>query len=549
VAAVVITGGWLRFSSLARHFTHNDDIGVAQTIVDAKLTGRSPWLAVPEKWTYAPAQFLVTARLIDPEYSYRDILFWGRLPSAVLGFGGILLAGRFLFKCFPGAAFPVALGLALFSCSWQNVIISRQMHNYAAGVTAHLLVLNVLISVMRSRRGFWQYALVCPLVSLAACYVQYSLLFFMPAFWMVVIYFAGPEKRRVVRLLPGLAFFSAGVFFLYVWFLKNHSGAGVVEWSQGVNQEFLFQWDKEPFFWNRLCYAFKFFFVNAFLIFDSQVSFIYGKPVFSMMVTAVIAVFALAGLWGSVRSSEKVSRGMAVYALVAVVTWSILVVFQKLTFSPTRHYALYLPLIIYFFTRGVERFCRLEEWKAVLKPEARDVLSGVWPLFVIGICVLTLAQWPRYARERDDPFDENLLARWVGEYRPDAILAANWTPHLELMPRIREIYKTPLRGSKKFAIMSGSAGPYRRIAWISHREPFGRQNFISARNYYLGTYKYVLERGGRPPFDPRFLSVPYQRYRIIKAWEYPSEVEMELSPMTRNGSNGFYFYIIDIEGR
>ena len=236
---IISLGIFLRCGTLAGHFAHYDDVGVAQTIVKAKMSGASAWMAVSKIWTYAPLQFLFTAMMIDPQLPYKDILLYGRLPSCVSSILGIVLFLIFLSrrkdKSFPSTV----VALTLVACSWQNIIYAQQMSNYAIGVTAHILILIMLQNVLEQQEFKMRNAALAVFAAIVGCYSQYSILFFMPAFWLILIYaYAQRSNKKISALLIlGVmgALFISSIGILYWSFLKAKAGFGTNAWNVGPN--------------------------------------------------------------------------------------------------------------------------------------------------------------------------------------------------------------------------------------------------------------------------------------------------------------------------
>ena len=158
-------GALARFWDLSWQFSHNDDIGVAKTILDARMPGSlRALLAIPRQWTYAPVQFFLTFFLVRPDQGYREILFWGRLPSCLAAIGG-LGAFAFFYRRFREDWFPRMLpALALLAFSWQFIIYSKHMSNYAIGVTACIGMMILLLGLVQKPSLSWKGALGAGLV-------------------------------------------------------------------------------------------------------------------------------------------------------------------------------------------------------------------------------------------------------------------------------------------------------------------------------------------------------------------------------------------------
>src|SRR5690606_3243572 len=126
------------------------DIGVAKSILDHERSG-SPgtFTSVARFWTYAPFQFWFTPLLIHPDQTYREFLFWGRLPSVFFSVLGLALLAFFYRLYDRWKTGRVFAALAILAFSWENIIHARQMHNYALGVTAFIALMVLLQAGLR----------------------------------------------------------------------------------------------------------------------------------------------------------------------------------------------------------------------------------------------------------------------------------------------------------------------------------------------------------------------------------------------------------------
>ena len=156
------------------HFTHVDDIGVAQTLLlnnfNQKCSNymskkniiinndllckiiKLPYLltVIPRHWTYAPGQFWITnitLQLADPDY--QDIKIFGRISSFIFHCLG-LLSFYYLLRLLPFIKENTVLILMLVSIpafSLEQQIYAAQMQSYAVGLFSNSIALIALIKL------------------------------------------------------------------------------------------------------------------------------------------------------------------------------------------------------------------------------------------------------------------------------------------------------------------------------------------------------------------------------------------------------------------
>lgn len=169
ILLLVILAFFVRGIDLSTHFAHYDDIGVGLDIQQAKLHSGQGFInriktfeTIPLQWTYAPLQFVITNLLVNTDASYRELLFWSRLPSFI---SSMIAIGVLMFLCLKyrgeDALSLCCLMITFFSFSQENVIYSKQSGPYALGCLA-LLVLMALILDFANRPnfGFFRFAMI-----------------------------------------------------------------------------------------------------------------------------------------------------------------------------------------------------------------------------------------------------------------------------------------------------------------------------------------------------------------------------------------------------
>ena len=125
-------------------------------------------------------------------------------------------------------------------------------------------------------------------------------------------------------------------------------------------------------------------------------------------------------------------------------------------------------------------------------------------------------------------------------------MAADWTQNVGCMPAVRDYFGMYPGGIRRFSLMTSGPPPYRRLAWVSHRIPLNPEVFeFSSRTINLSILREnrLRARLGQKAW-PLFLDSPAAS-RVVYARQVRSDVEAEVSRRTHNGSNGYYFYVLD----
>lgn len=543
LAGLVLFGAWARCWDLAWHFAHSDDIGVARTILQAKSQGVFGLFAVPANWTYAPFQFLFTSFLVHPGQSYRELLFWARLPSCVFSIAG-LVSLVFLYRTMEGGrSRRVFLALALLACSWEAIIHAKQMHNYGLGVWASILLLQLLMFPV-IRRDFTFRRLV--LISLGLALVssmQYQILFFVPAFF-AALFTAGlgsaPARRSFVKAFAGSVLLYAAAVGPMVYFFLRHRSSGVYDWCSGPQGEFLLSFGQGASWLAKITHSICFFSKNLFIVFQSNTAFLpEGHPLMPPISAGLFILFMLGG-WSFLVSREAPKRVLALFFAGVAVVWAALVFFQKITFGPTRHSLILLPVMIILTAEGAG-------WLSARIKKVLGLSPGVpWtgPLLTAalgGILILFTLNFESFLRDRKDAFDERALLSVMQQYQPRTLMTVRDTYNPSLMKSVQAFFAAdPLPGED----------PFETVAWISHRDKLSMDRFLDAME---AMHAHQLRSGDLSPilrdklegFFFRGSSLP--PYRVVYALEQNSQTEVDYSSRTKNGGNSLYFYVLQKE--
>ncbi len=529
--ALIALGIFVRAYALDRHFMHTDDLGVAKTIIDYKISGDNNPFAVGTHWTFAPLQFVFTWFLITPEQTYRELLFWGRLPSLVAGSLG-LLAMIWFYRAWQGResrSLPFATALLAFS--WENIIFAKQMHNYALGVTTAVVLMAVLAENLRRPGPSLLRAGASGLLIGALAWMHYQVLFFVPAYFAALLAHrlqtqrsqAGAQARS---LSVTAAAFLAAAIPLYVLFLSRHSELKPVDWARGPHEEFSFFMYPGMPLWDKMIYAVRFFVGNLFLVLASNLSFLpQGHMLFWPLTALLVLLFGL-GVWRLAASKRPEEPALAVFLAVLLATWAALVMARKLPWGPTRHALVLAPIMAVTISEGVTWISQKVRLRAL-----------PWIISVVT-AGLFASSAPGTLAARRDPFEESEIVATLEKYDVDSLITAFETIQPSLMKGVQNYFKFYALGFVQWEVFVKGPVRYDTVAWLSHRHDLNEANFERAKER-LAYYNFVRGRHSVPPPQE-----PLSAYDVIYSKAIPSDVEIESLNLTQNGSNNFFFYIL-----
>ncbi|MBI3307528.1 MAG: hypothetical protein HYZ84_06975 [Candidatus Omnitrophica bacterium] len=534
LAVILAVGIYTRFTDLAWHFSNVDDRGVAEIILLNRHTGEFGPLPIPRYYTYAPLQFLITPFLISASQSYREMLFWGRLPSCAAGILGIILLAIFYRVRDGRLSGKAVIAAALLACSWENIVHAKQMHNYALSVTATIAFF-ILYAYLAARPVLTLRALLAASVGLAViANAQYQILAFIPWFYLGLFISRIRGEKSIPQLAgkvaaSGLAY---GVLFFPTWFfflrrfLKENMGAPIA--AYGSNGEFLFHLPGQAALLEKLRYTITFFVKNFFIVFQSNTAFVPEKSMWFWPVSIFLLVLFFAGLAAFMSSRESKLKAFGIFFAGVALGWTILIVLGKLTFSPTRHTLILLPFFVVIIAEGWEwLWTQLPAFFMRYEIRAAALLAS-------GVLALCLAYFPVFLQERRDPFVEKDLVAILERYKVGIILTNGRSDGLNMMPAIR---------SYRDKALTQMSDPFQTIAWISKSElavPY--EQCDSYRNAYnLNIVKQAQQTGTMEPIA----SHPCSEYRKVYEKKMDSAVQVDFSTRMRVDmyTNGFFFYI------
>lgn len=538
-AAVILAAGiYARFTELALHFANVDDLGVAEIILKNRTGGEMRPFPIPRFYTYAPFQFVFTEMLIRGDHEYRELLFWGRLPSCVSGILGLFV---FLLLCRQSGGPPAEkmfLPLAVLACSWENIIYAKQMHNYAIGVTAAAGVM-FLYGRSLEEEGFRLKNLLFSAAALAVLSsMQYQVIVFSGCFYAGLFirgWFVKIKKAVWVRnwavsgLVYGILIFPMGFFFL-----RRHLGdnAGAPPWAWGEHKEFLFALPQGVGLAEKAAYGAMFFAKNFFTVFRAHTAFIPETHALYSPAGFLLFFFFAAGLLSFIFTRDSRKRSFGVFFSALALAWVYLVMRQNLTLGPTRHTLILLPVFCFILGEGPgflgERL--LGFWKGGIKDRAGLAFRYGLPALIL---VFFAFQYGRFLEDRRDLLDESGILEVLEKYDVGLIFSGTRTDQMKHMKRI-----TDYQG--KAAARKGSKAA-ETIAWIS-------RNDIRLDPVLCEQMRSQFNRKALEDNSLQFLPYPCRDYRLVYARREGSGVQVDFSRKVRTGiyTNRLYFYIVTV---
>lgn len=574
---VLFVGIYVRFVDLGTHFSHIDDNGVALSIIRAQQTldinyirqqlaenksdGKrfflrqlekagmldtfvsmlnklrlEKFIIIPATWTYAPLQYFMTPLLISNKMSYREILFWGRFPSFVFNILSLLALINFYVRfkgknCFPYLIFS----LVLIAFSWENIIYAKQMQSYSIGVFAAILLLLLLLNSIH-RIDFSKKSMLIKSFFLAILsHAQYQILIFIPAFYMTLfIYYLKTTSKKtllVKSFILSIISFSLLVLPMYLLFLRSNQKRGI-SWLADTGYILITKSDSSWF--QKLHDVLFFYLKNTFIVIQSNLAFIPESSSIFNLIGFTATSLLLLGAISFFVSKSITEKYIGLFFLMLSFLWAILIFFKVLPLSPTRHSLILLPYMAILLSEGLSFIVnRIHYLKS--KINSHVIVSSMLSLLIM---FLFFIYFNNVVKERQDPFNESNLYDLFKRYKIDTVISYGATANLGLMFHNKDVswnYIDSADSEEPLKIYKGSSA-FKRIVLISHRDKLNELVFNKV--------KLDINNSCSPRFN---IDNNFSDFKILLSKEINSNVELDFSSKTKNGTNGFYLYILESE--
>ncbi len=485
-------------------------------------------IALAKESTYAPLQFYITSFVLDLETSYTRSLLTSRVSSVILSFATLFMFFLFSKNYKENDRVYVSLvGASILTFSWMFLIYSSQSENYAGAMFAVISLFVIFfknykrsLSVKQSMwLGIWIVLL---------CLTSYQVMFFLPGFFIALLYSHDFSIKRFLLswFICGLVTI-VGVFFIYSFFIGDQfvsasATAPGINWNIGPNREYLFDVNNFCSEGGLFACLFEFLSGNIFDVLRSLVSFSDINSPISVIYTSIISFLSLLGLLYIFIDKSKKYRGLVIFILVTVITWILLIYFQFIAFSPTRHSLVLLIPVSILTSFGILVF--------------RSVIPIIYHRFFfyfLSICIVSLnmfyiSDFEIQRNKRLDPFQKNDLISLVNTYSVSKIVAYNYTLNLNLYPEINAKFDSTFFSdyflSPTVFTQRESLDKNQAIMFVSHRSEV---NARDVSNKLL----------------PKISNHPNDSYDLVYSYEILSDTEIGFGNLTKNGSNNLFIYI------
>lgn len=557
---VLILSIFIRLDNLGGHFTQVDEAGVAELILypkdlreidkdilEDRISDQSPLLyslytysemnnhteyllelgnkfyqlfVVSITQTFAPIQFIGTRLLISESMSYRDILFWSRVPSLVFSILSIILVFLFYdrFKNQELRNYQI-LAITLMGLSLEHIIFSQQAISYAIGVFAAMMLNLLLLKYKHKSNLTYKNSIWLGIIFAFLVLCQYQILFFIPAFFISLILYKPSSfdsiKNSFLKLLTaGISFITLFLPF-YFMFLRRHNNAGL-NYNTGPNNEFVFNLPISGFAVENITYSLDFFINNWILVFQSITSFVPVESVWFLPFSILLFALLISGTYSFLKKDHQY-RLIGIFFFCLIVTWSILVILGKFALSPTRHSLILLPIFVIIICEGCFYICKT----IITNTNFKFNIHLYTPLFLsLFICMIFATSYHSEKLQRVDVFNENELTQIIKDNQVDTIILFGCSYQPVLMPSINNNYPifygcSNYRKSNNFAKHETSS--FNKIAFIAPGNHINTKEFesliessnhnkkINFNNYAL-KYSLVKPVGSHMEYSNRVIS-------------------------------------------
>ena len=384
-------------------------------------------IAVASSSTFAPIQFLFTAFVLNLDVSYEYSLFTSRVFSLFFSFMAFVVFVIFSlsFKDDLKKIF-IIFGGFLISSSWMFIVYSTQSENFAATVFC-ASVLFLILQKNKEPLSYRSFAWIS-LVIFLLTFLHYQTLFLIPGFYLALYL----QETNKVKALAKYLIFSLPVIISFLIMLKfvSRIKAGSepgVHWNAGPNGEYFFS--QSCGFFQFFCFI-EFIFFNITDVAKSLFVFFNTKSLWANYYANIIIAVSLLGLYE--LYNNKKYRNFFYFIFISFFIWFLLIFFQKLTFSPTRHSLIYFYFLIVCFCFGIFFI-----YKNFFYKNRSTALLFSYALFVT-LTASFIYSYNSIKEERSDFLDIYLIKKIIKEHQITQIITYGFTTQLHFEPEIRK---------------------------------------------------------------------------------------------------------------
>lgn len=474
--------------------------------------------------TYAPIQFLGLNLIIDDEMELNELVFYNRLPSLFYGSLALLIIPIIFKKILKeNYMIPSIVSLSITSLSMMHTVYSGHSASYAIGVFAFYFFLFSYYLYAKSEINSYIFST----ISFISFLMHYPIIIFVIGVFLYEL-MKNLKKPRNIFLLIGPAIVFNSLFFLYYKIiLSNKINKSVNSWNTGPNGEYLYINTGIQDLFNFIQFTTH----NSIVVLNSITS--WGQTTsewapfdFSTFNFSILILLSGYGIYHLVIHEQRFfGAGPAICISFAI--YIVLVYFGKLTMSPTRHSLFLLgPLS---FTIGVGTYALIEKFLAKRAKLSKYLITSI----TLGAVGAYLYSAQVELARRAQIITEQEISSIIDTYKPDMVLTVDATFQPSFSNAFNELYVTDhrysLTGTKLFL-----------------RSDERNSNSVDSETIFIIGHRKSLDIQS---IEHSIFSVLNRRPRSIRL-EYLKELdhgpEMEPFPLTENGANNMFFYVVKI---
>ncbi len=410
----------LRIVVSFRHFTHYDDVGLLATLLQLgdQFRDRLGYRAIG--WTYAPLQVGIISALIQRQFHYETNLILGRLPSLLFSICNLFLAVRLGTRISKDkkAGYVQMSVLILLALSWENLIYGAQAEPYAIGVTAMFLLTIACMKIIE-KRDFHLVSI--SVLGAVVCYASYQMYAYCFCFFISLYAFGILWRNKVFFIKSILASVMSLILCLPAlkqFFLYGLLEKGVNPWNMGIFRQYVYSLEGVS---NPVLYTILFFIKNTIRWFRSF--FVYKE---GNVVVHVIVILLIATVLYGYYVLHKENRYLAVYVDLCLVLTFGMMITGKLTFSPSRHTMILIPLVLLLTGTAISHW---------MVPGVREgkICCSVWGVCLCMVVFIFSIGFKNEYTGRVNRISELLIHNQIETYDPGLICFYGNTLDLDLI--------------------------------------------------------------------------------------------------------------------
>jgi NADH:ubiquinone oxidoreductase subunit 6 (subunit J) len=345
--------------------------------------------------------------------------------------------------------------------------------------------------------------------------------------------------RRIWRtyclkiFIPAILFILLVIPLLLVAFRLSNSA---VNWNAGPHNEFLLKIGANAPILEKISYFISFYSRNTFIVIASHLSPVTTDNLFYTLLAILFFIFFIFGLYRMLSSTEPLVRYIGIFIIGALLFFFAVVAIGKMTLSPTRHTLILMPFFIIPIAFGIVN-TRLHFTKKHFAKKAgrQKTYSAILPIIAaVGLLLLFILNYASFSSQRIDPFSEKELEDTLATYNVSTLVAHSFTENILLMNGIIKEYNV-FKDSEW--VSTGKKDYNGRLLFISQRDSLNESVFTILKNR-------INARNG---VSGQPIAGSWNDYEIIYSKEINSSVSIELSPLTKNGYNSLYIYVVALK--